>query len=243
MVKLAVVLLSGGLDSTTAAAWVQKEGWRAEALSIDYGQAHRRELQSASAVASHLNIAQRTVDASFFAAIAAHSALTDCERHALPTGRPVAQMGESDIPITYVPLRNSVFLTLAAAALESAALDLIENQAVAPQELRAGIVIAANALDYSGYPDCRPEFYKAASKMINLGAKLFTQYGVEIELLTPLINLSKAEIVRLGTELGAPLHLSWSCYKGGDAPCGVCDSCILRAKGFAEAGMADLALA
>lgn len=243
MTKLAVVLLSGGLDSTTAASWVVDQGWQVRALSIDYGQAHRRELDSAAAVAKHLSLPHRTVDAGFFATIADHSALTDGKSHALPTLRNAEQMGQGDIPITYVPLRNSVFLALAAAMLESRALDLIEGEGADPKSLRAGIVIAANALDYSGYPDCRPEFYKAASKMLNLGAKLFTQYGVEIELLTPLIALSKAEIVKLATTLNAPLHLSWSCYKGGDAPCGVCDSCVLRAKGFAEAGLADPAMA
>lgn len=242
MTKLATVLLSGGLDSATAAAWVLAEGWQAQALSIDYGQAHRREILSAKAVAESLGMPQRTADARFFAGLAGHSALTDQAHHALPERRDAKAMGASDIPITYVPLRNSVFLTLAAAQLESQALQLIETQGADPKDLRAGIVIAANALDYSGYPDCRPEFYEAAAKMLNLGAKLFTQYGVAIELLTPLISLSKADIVRLAGRLKAPLHLTWSCYAGGERPCGVCDSCILRAKGFAEAGLADPAL-
>jgi 7-cyano-7-deazaguanine synthase len=242
MGKLAVVLLSGGLDSTTAASWVLDQGWQARALSIDYGQAHRRELQSATEVAKHLNIPHSVVDARFFAQLACHSALTDSGHHALPMMRDAKEMSSGDIPITYVPLRNSVFLTLAAAMLESWALGLIEEEKADPKSLQAGIVIAANALDYSGYPDCRPEFYTAAATMLNLGAKLFTQYGVRIELLTPLIDLSKADIVRLAGGLKAPLNLTWSCYKGAETPCGSCDSCILRAKGFAEAGMPDPAL-
>ncbi|CAA6604757.1 7-cyano-7-deazaguanine synthase [Rhodospirillaceae bacterium LM-1] len=243
MRKLAVVLLSGGLDSATAASWVLSEGWEAMALSIDYGQAHRRELLSAKAVAEALNIPRQSADARFFASLAQHSALTGSALHALPEGRAVEEMANGDIPITYVPLRNSVFLTLAAAALESWALGLIETERCDPRSLKAGIVIAANALDYSGYPDCRPEFYAAAKRMLNLGAKLYTQYGVEIELLTPLIDLSKADIVRLANRLKAPLGLTWSCYAGGEKPCGVCDSCQLRAKGFLEAGLADPALA
>jgi 7-cyano-7-deazaguanine synthase len=240
--KLAVILLSGGLDSTTAAAWVQSQGWQTRALSIDYGQAHRKELQSAKAVAERLGILQSIIDARFFKELAHHSALTGAKDHALPSMRNTQDMSRGDIPITYVPLRNSVFLTLAGAMLESQALDLIETEKADPKGLRAGIVIAANALDYSGYPDCRPEFYEAARKMLNLGAKLFTQYGVEIELLTPLISLSKADIVRLAAQLQAPLDLTWSCYKGDEKPCGICDSCILRAKGFEEAGLADPAL-
>ncbi len=242
MRKLVVTLLSGGLDSATAASWVLAEGWESSALSIDYGQAHRRELLSAKAVAGHLRLPHQTVDARFFADLARHSALTGTAEHALPAGRAPEAMSSGDIPITYVPLRNSVFLTLAAAALESWALDLIETQKTDPKSLKAGVVIAANALDYSGYPDCRPDFYDAAKRMLNLGSKLFTQYGVEIDLLTPLIDLSKADIVRLANRLHTPLALTWSCYKGGDTPCGSCDSCILRAKGFAEAGLPDPAL-
>ncbi len=243
MRKLAVVLLSGGLDSTTAASWVLSEGWETKALSIDYGQGHRRELLSAKAVAEALNVPHQSADARFFASLAQHSALTGGALHALPEGRAVEEMANGDIPITYVPLRNSVFLTLAAATLESWALRLIETEKCDPRSLKAGIVIAANALDYSGYPDCRPEFYAAAKRMLNLGAKLYTQYGVEFDLLTPLIDLSKADIVRLANRLQAPLHLTWSCYAGGATPCGVCDSCLLRAKGFSEASLADPALA
>ncbi|TAN52036.1 MAG: 7-cyano-7-deazaguanine synthase QueC [Rhodospirillales bacterium] len=242
MIKRAVALLSGGLDSTTAAAWAKAEGWNVSALTIDYGQIHKRELSAARAVAQHLGIPQQQVDARFFAELARHSALTDASAHALPTGRKADAMPEGEIPITYVPMRNSVFLTLATAALESLVLDAIESGEIDPRTMKAGVIIAANALDYSGYPDCRPAFYAAARSMLNLGSKLFTQHGVEIEILTPLIVMSKAEIVELGMGLNAPLHLTWSCYRGDSAPCGECDSCVLRAKGFAEAGKIDPAL-
>ncbi|MBF0167344.1 MAG: 7-cyano-7-deazaguanine synthase QueC [Alphaproteobacteria bacterium] len=242
MTKLAVTLLSGGLDSVTATAWAKAEGWDVSALSIDYGQLHRRELVAARATAKHLGIPYHETDARFFASLARHSALTDATVHALPQGRAPESMPEGDIPITYVPMRNSVFLTLAAAFLESLVLGAVENRGIDPSTIRAGVIIAANALDYSGYPDCRPSFYAAARSMLNLGSKMFTQHKVEIEILTPLIAMSKAEIVTLGMKLKAPLHLSWSCYLGEESPCGTCDSCLLRAKGFAEAGVKDPAL-
>ena len=148
-----------------------------------------------------------------------------------------------DIPITYVPLRNTFFLTLGAALLESQALHAIEKEGAEPAEVSATLFIAANAIDYSGYPDCRPEFYAAAAETLRLGSKLGAQYGVRIGIETPLIAMSKAEIVRLAVEVGAPLEHTWSCYEGGERTCGRCDSCVLRAKGFAEAGVADPALA
>jgi 7-cyano-7-deazaguanine synthase len=239
--KIGVVLLSGGLDSTTLAALALKEGWEIEALSVDYGQRHARELVAAEGIALRLGLRLRRVDARFYAELADRSALTSPSRHDLPQDRAIETMGDS-IPITYVPLRNSFFLMLAAARLESLVLGMIEDEGVPPQDISAAVFVAANALDYSGYPDCRPDFFQAAEAMLAKGSKLTTAYGVPVHALTPLINLSKAEIAQLGTALGAPLDLTWSCYQGGSTPCGVCDSCLLRAKGFAEAGLKDPAL-
>ncbi len=213
-----------------------RQGYELSALTVHYGQAHSREVDSARAVASALGIQHRVVNVSFFRDLAWYSALTHPEEFRLPQDRAPA----ADIPITYVPLRNTFFLTLAAAFLESEALSRIERGGV--RELSATIFVAANAIDYSGYPDCRPEFYRAAVETLRLGSKLGTQYGIPFEVQTPLIDKSKAGIVRLAVEAGAPLEHTWSCYEGGERPCGRCDSCQLRAKGFAEAGVPDPAL-
>ena len=130
----------------------------------------------------------------------------------------------------------------AAAWLESEALSAIENDGILPDELSATLIIAANAIDYSGYPDCRPEFYNAIAKSLRLGSKLGTQYGVAFSIATPLLELTKAEIVKLAIELKAPLDATWSCYDAKDIPCGICDACLLRAKGFADANVEDPAL-
>jgi 7-cyano-7-deazaguanine synthase len=150
-------------------------------------------------------------------------------------------MGTS-IPITYVPLRNTIFLSLAAAYLESQVLYAIEKDSVSPQDVEARIYMAPNAIDYSGYPDCRPEYFQKMTEALDYGSKLWTEYQIPIQVKTPIIELSKMEIVKLGLRLKAPLELTWSCYQGGEAPCGSCDSCLLRAKGFAEAGVLDPAL-
>jgi 7-cyano-7-deazaguanine synthase len=239
--RLGIILLSGGLDSTTLAAYALQKNYRLSALTLDYGQSHRRELDAAGAIANLLKIDHQLADVSFYKQLAHHSALTDTATHSLPIGRTQDQM-ERDIPITYVPLRNTFFLTLAAARLESLALGEIEMRGTLPEDLETTLFIAANAIDYSGYPDCRPEFYDAAAETLKRGSKLWTQYGVPIQIETPLINLSKADIVRMATELHAPIHLSWSCYRSGETPCGECDSCFLRAKGFADAGLPDTAL-
>jgi 7-cyano-7-deazaguanine synthase len=241
MRRLAIVLLSGGLDSTTAAAQAKGAGYELAALTVRYGQVHQRELESARAVAEALALPHRVVDVGFFRELAWYSALTSPEQFARPADRTPAAMAE-EIPVTYVPLRNTFFLALAAAALESRALAAIEQEGAAAAELEASIIIAANAIDYSGYPDCRPEFYRAAAETLRLGSKLGTEHGVPIRIETPLIALSKAEIVALGLRIGAPLEHTWSCYGPGPTPCGRCDSCLLRAKGFAEAGAADPAL-
>jgi 7-cyano-7-deazaguanine synthase len=240
--RLGLVLLSGGLDSTTVATLATRQGYDLSAVSVHYGQRHRRELDAAAAVARTLGINFRVVDVSFFRDLAWYSALTQPERFTVPEDRSTDAMA-ADVPITYVPLRNTFFLTLGAALLESEALHAIEQQGVRPADLEATLFIAANALDYSGYPDCRPEFYHSVVETLRLGSKLGTQYGVPFRIETPIISMSKAEIVRLATEIGAPLEHTWSCYEGDAHPCGRCDSCLLRAKGFAEAGVTDPALA
>ena len=230
--KLGVVLLSGGLDSTTLAAWAKRQGYELKGLTFYYGQRHRRELEAARKVAQILGLEQKVLDVSFFKDLAWRSALTSQEIA-------VPHEESPDIPPTYVPLRNTLFIALAAALLESEALFLIEERGLNPRELRAAVLIAANIIDWSGYPDCRPEYFEKLAEALNQGSKLGTQYGVKLEVEAPLVFRSKAEIVRLGMELGAPLEHTWSCYEGGEVPCGECDSCQLRAKGFAEAGYED----
>ena len=239
--KLGLILLSGGMDSTTAAAWALDCGMTVSAISFDYGQAHQQELKSATEVARRLGLNHNVVDVSFYRKLAAHSSLTTPEVMALPTGRNTEDMS-SEIPSTYVPMRNTFFMTMAAAWLESEALSAIENDGILPDQLSATLIIAANAIDYSGYPDCRPEFYNAIAKSLRLGSKLGTQYGVAFSIATPLLELTKAEIVRLAIELRAPLDATWSCYDAKDTPCGICDACLLRAKGFADANVEDPAL-
>lgn len=241
MRRLGVILLSGGLDSTTVAAHARAGGFESAALTFDYGQRHRRELESARRVAGILEMPHQVVSLPAMSRLSWYSALTGVAMD-VPRRRPVDDLG-TDIPATYVPLRNTVFLTLAAAFLESRALELIEGHEVGTAGLSASIFIAANAVDYSGYPDCRPEYFAAMRQALFEGSKLGKQYGIPIGIETPLLHLSKGRIVRLGVELGAPLEHTWSCYEGGPVPCGDCDSCVLRARGFAEAGIEDPLLA
>ncbi len=230
--KLGVILLSGGLDSTTLAAWAKRQGYELRALTFYYGQRHRKEIEAARKVARILGIKHQVLDVSFFKDLAWRSALTN---------RLIAVPREEspDIPPTYVPLRNTLFISLAAALLESEALFLIEEKGLDPDQIEAAVLIAANVIDWSGYPDCRPEYFERLAEALNQGSKLGTQYGVKFKVEAPLVFKSKAEIIRLGMELGAPLEHTWSCYEGGEVPCGECDSCRLRAKGFAEAGRED----
>lgn len=223
--KKAVVLLSGGLDSYTAAAIARADGYDLYALSIRYGQVHAREIEAARAVAASLGVV-RHVELSVDLAAFGGSALVG--DGPIPKDRAGIDDPAADhaIPATYVPARNTVFLSLALAWSEVVGAD--------------AIVIGVNALDYSGYPDCRPEYLDAFARM----ASLATRAGVEgrrLAILAPLVHMSKADIVRRGVSLGLDYGLTHSCYdplpSGG--PCGRCDSCRLRAKGFAEAGLPD----
>lgn len=215
----AVVLLSGGLDSTTTLAKAIADGNEVTALSFNYGQRHSKELVSASNVAKYYGVEHIivSIDLSMF-----RSALTNKEID-VPENRDESEMG-SDIPATYVPSRNIIMMSVAAGLCESIDADRI--------------YIGANVIDYSGYPDCRPEFFYAFQKMLEVGTKSGVE-GHSIKIETPILSLSKAEIVKLGKELEAPLHLTWSCYEGGEKACGKCDSCQLRLKGFEEAGYKD----
>lgn len=238
MKKVGVILLSGGLDSTTVAAYAQKQGYELKAMTFHYGQKHSKELESAKKVAELMVIKQEVIDISFFRKLAWYSALTKSKDFDIPKQRDVEEMAMS-IPITYVPLRNTFFITIAAAFLESEVLSLIEKVKVDPSELDASIFIATNAIDYSGYPDCRPEYYKKMAEALLYGSKLGVQYKKQINIRVPIISKSKVEIIKLAMELKAPLEYTWSCYEGEEVPCGKCDSCILRARGFAEAGCED----
>jgi 7-cyano-7-deazaguanine synthase len=215
----AVVLLSGGLDSYTAAAMLKADGFRLYALSIRYGQRHVRELESARRVASSLGATAHLELAVDLARVGGSALTGDI---AVPKDRAI----DSSIPVTYVPARNTVFLSLALAWAE--ALGLFD------------IGIGANALDYSGYPDCRPEYLRAFESMANLATKAGVEGG-RFQIHAPLLAMTKAEIVKKGLELGLDYGLTHSCYDPlrDGSPCGRCDSCVLRAKGFTEAGTAD----
>ena len=238
MPSYSVTLLSGGLDSTTVAAYARDRVDNMSAITFHYGQSHSREVDCAARIAGIMGIEHKLLDISFLSNVAWYSALTNPDQFPAPSGRSDEEIGHG-VPITYVPLRNTIFLSLAAAYLESRVLYAIEVEGVDASEVAAYVYMAPNALDYSGYPDCRPEFYESMRRTMELGSKLWTEYGVPIRIETPIIDLTKAEIATLGTRLGAPLEQTWSCYEGGEVPCGSCDSCILRARGFAEAGIPD----
>ena len=238
MPKYGVTLLSGGLDSTTVSAYAKDQVNYISAITFHYGQTHSKEVDCAAQVAGIMGIDHELLDISFLSKVAWYSALTNPDRFPVPTDRSAEEIGYG-VPITYVPMRNTIFLSLATAFLESRVLHAIELEGVDASSVTASVYMAPNSLDYSGYPDCRPEFYDAMKRALALGSKLWAEYEVPIKVETPIIELSKAEIVTLGMKLGAPLEYTWSCYKGGETPCGSCDSCVLRAKGFAEAGVPD----
>jgi 7-cyano-7-deazaguanine synthase len=207
----AIVLLSGGLDSTTTLYYAQKQGYKCYALIFNYEQRHKKELRSAVAVAKKAKVAYQIIK---IVLPWKGSSLLDL-RTKVPTNRRT-----KGIPSTYVPARNTIFLSFALSYAEAVGAKVI--------------FIGANAIDFSGYPDCRPSFYKAFQKVVEEGTKV-----KKIKIKTPLINMTKAQIIALGLKLKAPLDLTWSCYKGGKKPCGVCDSCKLRQKGFEALGLLE----
>lgn len=220
----AVLLLSGGLDSYTAGAVVRAQGFALHALTVRYGQTHVCEVEAARAVAAALGV-ERHVELDLDLRAIAVSALTGAGP--VPRDRPLEA---TEIPATYVPARNTIFLALALAWAETLG--------------AADLVIGVNALDYSGYPDCRPEYIRAFERLARIATRAGVE-GVRFRVHTPLIALSKAEIIRTGLGLGLDYGLTHSCYDpaADGRPCGRCDSCRLRAKGFAEVGMPDPLLA
>lgn len=225
--KKAVVLLSGGIDSTTALAVAKAEGFEPYALSFRYGQRHKVELESAARVAKAMGVTEYVVADIDLRRFGGSALTSDI---AVPKDRSVDEMAQG-IPITYVPARNTIVLSFALGWAE-----VLETN---------DIVIGVDALDYSGYPDCRSEYIAAYERMANLATKAGVEGRQKLTIHTPLINLTKAEIIRKGTALGVDYALTSSCYDPGEdgRPCGQCDSCQLRAKGFAEAGIADPLLA
>ena len=222
----AVVLLSGGLDSATTLAMARHDGYNPYALSFRYGQRHKAELEAASRVAENLGVARHIVldiDLRQFGGSALTADL------AVPKGRSVEAMGVG-IPVTYVPARNTVFLSLALAWAEVLG--------------ATDIFIGVNALDYSGYPDCRPEFIEAFQRTANLATRMGVEGTCPLTIHTPLINLTKAEIIRTGLALGVDYSLTLTCYDPSPAgeACGFCDACLLRRKGFEANGLVDPAL-
>ena len=223
MVIKAICLLSGGLDSATCLALARREGYACYALSFDYGQRHKVELEAAARVARSLGAERHQVVEIGLDKFGGSALTADI---AVPKARSLEAMSEA-IPLTYVPARNTIFLSLALAWAE-----VLES---------SDIFIGVNALDYSGYPDCRPEFIEAYERMANLATRAGVEGRTRLRIHTPLIRLSKAEIIRLAAELGVPFALTHSCYdpRPDGSPCGECDACLLRRKGFAEVGIED----
>ena len=221
--KPAVCLLSGGLDSSTCLALARREGYAVHALSFDYGQRHRVELEAAARVAAAVGVERHMVVRLGLDAIGG-SALT--ANISVPKGRAAEEMSHG-IPVTYVPARNTIFLSYALAWAE-----VLES---------SDVFIGVNALDYSGYPDCRPEYIDAFERMANLATKAAVEGRTKLMIHAPLLRLGKAEIVKLAAELGLDFSLTHSCYDpdASGGACGQCDSCVLRRKGFEEAGIAD----
>jgi 7-cyano-7-deazaguanine synthase len=216
VMKRVVILLSGGLDSVTCISEAVNKGYEVFPLSFDYGQRHKKELECAKNVVKHYKLdTHKIIRIDKFGG----SALTDDSIDV-----PEYKGNSEELPVTYVPARNIIFLSYAVGYAEVVKAD--------------GIYIGVNALDYSGYPDCRPEFIEAFSNMIKVGTKSGIE-GSPIKILTPLLDLKKSEIVKLAFENNAPLKFSTSCYNGRDKACGICDSCKLRLKGFEEAGFKD----
>jgi 7-cyano-7-deazaguanine synthase len=214
-----VVLLSGGMDSATCLAAATAQRGPVHALTIVYGQRHLREVRSARALARHYRVRRHVVVRLPLGGLLA-SSLTNRRRRI-----PARPAGPGKIPSTYVPARNTILLAVALGYAESHRLDTI--------------VIGANAIDYSGYPDCRPAFLRSFERLARLATKAGVEGNLRIRVQAPLLRKSKAQIVRWGERIGVPWSLTWSCYAGGRSPCATCDSCRLRARGFAEAGVRD----
>ena len=223
MSKPAVILLSGGLDSATSAAIARSQGFELYALSLDYGQRHRGELEAAQRVGEQLGVKRQVTLQIDLRAFGASALTADID---VPKRRSPEQM-HSGIPITYVPARNTVFLSLALGYAETLS--------------AADIFIGVNAVDYSGYPDCRPEYIEAFERMANLATKASVEGRLKFTIHAPLVALTKAEIIRRGVELGVDYGLTRSCYDPdpSGAACGACDACTLRLAGFTEAGLVD----
>lgn len=217
--KKAVVLLSGGLDSSTTLAIAKKQGYQLYCLSFDYGQLHQRELHAAQKIAKFFGAKNHTM-LTFNLRAWGGSALTN-PRIKLPQKK----HSVATIPITYVPARNTIFLSFALSYAET-----IKAQV---------IFIGVNALDYAGYPDCRPEFIRAFQHVAILGTKCGIEKKQKIKIKTPLLHWTKKKIVQQAQKLGVPLKFTWSCYRGTSKPCGTCESCLLRTKGFHEARIVD----
>lgn len=221
--KKAVVLVSGGLDSATTLALAREQGYACHALSFRYGQRHEAEIAAAGRVAGALGAAKHVVSEIDLRAFGGSALTSDI---AVPKGRSMEAIGKG-IPVTYVPARNTIFLAFALAYAESIG--------------TADIFIGVNAVDYSGYPDCRPEYIAAFEAMANLATKAGVEGHAKFEIHTPLIEMTKAEIIKTGSKLGVDYGLTVSCYDPAPdgTACGACDACILRRKGFAEAGLRD----
>lgn len=217
----AIILLSGGLDSSTTLYQAKADGYECYSISFDYQQRHRRELEYAKVIARCAGVKEHQI-VSFDLRQWGGSALTDNDID-LPEKRTLDEMSQN-IPITYVPARNTIFLSFG----------LSYAEAIDAQRVYVGV----NALDYSGYPDCRPDYIQAMQKVFTLGTKQGRE-GTAIEIATPLIDLKKTEIIQLGNQLGVPWEQTWSCYAGEAVACGVCDSCRLRLAAFAELGLQD----
>jgi len=210
-VKRAVVLLSGGIDSTTTLYYAKKQGYKCYCLIFDYGQKHKKEIISAKKIAKLNRCPYYIIK---FTLPWRGSSLIDSDLK-IPFHK-ANQIGKTAIPSTYVPARNTIFISFALSLAEAIG--------------AKSVFVGANAIDFSGYPDCRPEYYRRFNKLINSAMP-----GKKIKIHTPLIDKTKAEIIKLGNKLNVPFELTWSCYSGGRLPCGKCDSCILRSKGFQEA--------
>ncbi|NLU39958.1 MAG: 7-cyano-7-deazaguanine synthase QueC [Bacteroidales bacterium] len=220
--KRAVVLLSGGLDSSVAIHLAKSEGFEVYALSFDYGQKHNKELECAKATALKVGAAAHNI-VTLQLNLWGGSSLTDSAMEVED-----GDITRTDIPMTYVPARNMVFLSVAASFAE----------AIGAQDIFIGV----SEVDYSGYVDCREEFIRSMEETINKGTVMAAEHGKKIRIHTPFINKTKSEEIQLGEKLGVDWSLTWSCYRGGEKPCGTCDSCLLRAKAFSEAGVVDTSL-